>query len=90
MIAVLAVNSAVVELRNLKNTQKIVECIIKINSAENNADDLFDLSIEKLFDSDVDAKELIKKRELYQVLETVTDKCEDAGNVIESIVVKYA
>lgn len=89
-LAVLAVNSAVVELRNLKNTQKIVECIIKINSAENSADDLFDLSIEKLFDSDVDAKELIKKRELYMVLETVTDKCEDAGNVIESIVVKYA
>jgi predicted phosphate transport protein (TIGR00153 family) len=88
--AVLAVNSAVVELRNLKNTQKIVECIIKINNAENNADDLFDLSIEKLFESDVDAKELIKKRELYMVLETVTDKCEDAGNVIESIVVKYA
>jgi predicted phosphate transport protein (TIGR00153 family) len=89
-LAVLAVNQAVVELRNLKNTQKIVECIIKINSAENNADDLFDLSIEKLFDSNVDAKELIKKRELYQILETVTDKCEDAGNVIESIVVKYA
>lgn len=88
--AVLAVNAAVVELRNLKNTQKIVECIIKINSAENSADDLFDLSIEKLFDSNVDAKELIKKRELYQILETVTDKCEDAGNVIESIVVKYA
>ena len=88
--AVLAVNQAVVELRNLKNTQKIVDCVIKINSAENSADDLFDLSIEKLFDSDVDAKELIKKRELYMILETVTDKCEDAGNVIESIVVKYA
>ncbi len=88
--AVLAVNQAVIELRNLKNTQKIVECVIRINSIENSADDLFDLSIEKLFDSDVDAKELIKKREIYQVMETVTDKCEDAGNVIESIVVKYA
>ncbi len=88
--AVLAVNAAVMELRNLKNTQKIVECVIKINSIENMADELFDLSIERLFDSDVDAKELIKKREIYQTLETVTDKCEDAGNVIESIVVKYA
>ncbi len=88
--AVLAVNEAVVELRNLKNTQKIVECVIKINSIENSADDIFDLNIEKLFDSDVDAKELIKKREIYQVMEIVTDKCEDAGNVIESIVVKYA
>ena len=36
------------------------------------------------------AKELIKRREIYQVMETATDKCEDAGNVIESIVVKYA
>ena len=90
LLAVLAVNEAVVELRNLKNTQKIIECVIKINSIENSADDLFDLSIEKLFDSDVDAKELIKKREIYQVMEIVTDKCEDAGNVIESIVVKYA
>lgn len=88
--AVLAVNAAVKELRNLKNTQKIVECVIKINSIENQADDIFDLSIEKLFDSDIDAKDLIKKREIYQIMEIATDKCEDAGNVIESIVVKYA
>ena len=88
--AVAAVKQAVRELRNLKNTQKIVECVIRINSAENKADEIFDMSIEKLFASDVDAKELIKMRELYQVMEIVTDKCEDAGNVIESIVVKYA
>jgi len=88
--AVVAVKQAVRELRNLKNTQKIVECVIRINSAENKADEIFDMSIEKLFASDVDAKELIKMRELYQVMEIVTDKCEDAGNVIESIVVKYA
>jgi uncharacterized protein len=88
--AVAAVKSAVMELRNLKNTQKIIECVIKINSIENSADDIFDMSIERLFESDVDAKELIKRRELYMVMETATDKCEDAGNVIESIVVKYA
>ena len=88
--AVAAVKQAVRELRNLKNTKKIVECVIKINSAENKADEIFDMSIERLFASDVDAKELIKMRELYQVMEIVTDKCEDAGNVIESIVVKYA
>jgi len=88
--AVMALKQAVMELRNLKNTQKIIDCIIKINSAENSADVIFDSSIERLFDSDVDAKELIKRRELYMVLETATDKCEDAGNVIESIVVKFA
>ena len=88
--AVVAVKAAVMELRNLRNTQKIIESVIKINSIENNADDIFDMSIERLFDSDVDAKELIKRREIYQVMEIATDKCEDAGNVIESIVVKYA
>ncbi|MBM3452504.1 MAG: DUF47 family protein [Bacteroidetes bacterium] len=88
--AVLAVKSAVAEIRNLKNTHKIVEFIIKINNIENQSDEIFDSCIEKLFDSDVDAKELIKRRELYQELELITDKCEDAGNVIESIIVKYA
>ena len=88
--AVLAVNSAVIELRNLKNTQKIIDCVVRINSAENIGDDIFDLSIDRLFEYESDIKMLIKKRELYQSLEIVTDKCEDAGNVIESIVVKYA
>ena len=87
---VIALKQAVMELRNLKNTQKIIDCVIKINNAENEADLVFDNSIEQLFDSNVDAKELIKRRELYMVLEQVTDKCEDAGNVIESIVVKFA
>jgi uncharacterized protein Yka (UPF0111/DUF47 family) len=88
--SVLAVNSAVKELRNLKNTQKIVECVIQINNSESQGDDIFDVSIDRLFESENDIKMLIKKRELFQSLEIVTDKCEDAGNVIESIVVKYA
>jgi uncharacterized protein Yka (UPF0111/DUF47 family) len=66
------------------------EAIIKVNSLENQADDVFDMCIERLFDMETDVKELIKKREIYQVLEIVTDKFEDATNVIDSIVVKYA
>jgi predicted phosphate transport protein (TIGR00153 family) len=88
--SVLAVNSAVTELRDLKNTQKVMGCIIKINSIENQADDIFDLSIENLFENENDIKTLIKKREIYKLMEIVTDKCEDAGNVMESIIVKYA
>ncbi len=88
--SVLAVNSAVLGLRDLKNTQKIMGCIIKINSIENQADDIFDLSIENLFEHENDIKTLIKKREIYTVMEIATDKCEDAANVIESIIIKYA
>ncbi len=84
------VRIAVVELRNMKNMRNITEALVKINSIENQADDIFDLSIEKLFAHEPDAKEVIKMREIYQVMEIVTDKCEDASNVIESIIIKYA
>lgn len=84
------VRKAVGELRNMKNMRMITESLVKINSLENEADDIFDMSIERLFASEPDAKEVIKKREIYQVMETATDKCEDAANVIESIIVKYA
>jgi predicted phosphate transport protein (TIGR00153 family) len=84
------VDNAVRELRNLKNLRLITDSLVKINSIENQADDLFDLSIERLFDEVSDAKEVIKLREIFQVMEIATDKCEDAGNVIESIIIKYA
>lgn len=84
------VRKAVGELRNMKNMRVITESLVKINSLENEADDIFDMSIERLFATEPDAKEVIKKREIYQVMETATDKCEDAANVIESIIVKYA
>jgi uncharacterized protein Yka (UPF0111/DUF47 family) len=81
---------AVRELRNMQDMRKITDALVKVNSIENQADDIFDLSIERLFESEMDAKEVIKKREIYQVMEIVTDKCEDAANVIESIIIKYA
>lgn len=84
------VKIAVLELRNMKNMRKITEALVRVNSLENAADDVFDMSIERLFETEPDAKEVIKKREIYQIMELVTDKCEDAGNVIESIVIKYA
>ena len=84
------VHKAVSEIRNMKNLRKITDAMVLINSIENQADDVFDLSIERLFEFEPDAKEVIKKREIYQVMEIVTDKCEDAANVIESIIIKYA
>lgn len=84
------VQIAVKELRNMKNLRLVTEAFVKINSMENQADDVFDLSIERLFETEADAKEVIKKREIYTVMEIATDKCEDAANVIESIIIKYA
>ena len=68
----------------------MTEALVKVNSVENQADDVFDMCIEHLFETEVDAKEVIKKREIYQAMEIATDKCEDAANVIESIIIKYS
>lgn len=84
------VRIAVHELRDMKNMRQITDALVKVNSIENQADDIFDMSIDRLFETEPDAKEVIKKREIYQVMEIVTDKCEDAANVIESIIIKYA
>lgn len=82
--------SAVHQLRDMKNMKSITESLVRVNSFENQADDLFDMSIERLFETEPDAKEVIKKREIFQTMENATDKCEDAANVIESIIIKYA
>lgn len=85
-----AIKTAVIELKDMKNMRQITDALVRVNSIENQADDVFDYSIERLFATESDAKEVIKKREIYQVMEIATDKCEDAANVIESIIVKYA
>ncbi len=84
------VHKAVTELRNMKNMRKITDALVAINSVENQGDDIFDMSVERLFATESDAKEVIKKKEIYQAMEIVTDKCEDAANVIESIIIKYS
>src|ERR1043165_9773901 len=84
------IKNAVVELRNMSNMRQITDALVKVNSIENQADDIFDMSVDRLFENEPDAKEVIKKREIFQVMEIVTDKCEDAANVIESIIIKYA
>lgn len=84
------IHNAVFELRDRRNMRQLTEALVKVNSIENQADDVFDMSIDRLFNIEQDAKEVIKKREIYQVMEIVTDKCEDAANVIESIIIKYS
>ena len=84
------IKKAVYGLRDMKDLRKMTEALVKVNSIENQGDDVFDMSIEMLFQQENDFKEVIKKREIYQVLEIATDKCEDAANVIESIIIKYA
>jgi uncharacterized protein Yka (UPF0111/DUF47 family) len=81
---------AVKELRDLKNMRSIADSCIRINSIENQADDVFDRAVADLFLYEKDAIKLIKYKEILAALETATDMCEDAANVMETILVKNA
>jgi len=87
---IIALHSGVKELRDMKKIRAITEACVLINSLENEADDVFDNAMIQLFAYCTNPIEVIKKKDLYQELEIVTDKCEDAANVIESIIIKYA
>ncbi|MCJ8210477.1 DUF47 family protein [Mucilaginibacter sp. RS28] len=81
---------AVKELRDLKNIRNIADSCIRINSVENQADYVFDRAVADLFLYEKDALKVIKHKEILAALETATDMCEDAANVMESILVKNA
>lgn len=73
-----------------KNRDNVLENCVEINRLENEADSVARAAIAVLFEKEKDPISLIKLKELYEVLETATDKAEDAANVIEGIVLKSA
>jgi predicted phosphate transport protein (TIGR00153 family) len=81
---------AIKELKDLKNVRAIADSCIRINSLENQADYVFGRAVADLFLYETDAIRLIKYKEILSSLETATDMCEDAANVMESILVKNA
>lgn len=62
---------------------------VEINRLENEADRAYQDAIQWLFDSETDPIKIIKFKELLDMLEQVTDACEDVANVIEGVVVKH-
>ena len=88
--ASIELEKAVKELKELKNIRIIADSCIRINTVENRADYVFDRAVADLFLYETDAIRLIKYKEILGSLETATDMCEDAANVMESILVKNA
>ena len=81
---------AILELRKLRNTKIITDICVKINKGESQADHLCNTAIARLFKTETNAIELIKQKEILQSLEMATDMCDDAANVLESILIKNA
>lgn len=82
------VNAAVSGLKGMKDIVRVKEAVVRINSLENQADDIFDSAIASLFINETDAIKIMKVKEILSNMETATDKCEDVANVIETILVK--
>ncbi len=79
---------AVSGLRNLKNPQIVLEKCVEINRLENEADALLRGTLAKLFREEKDPVAIIKWKEIYEMLETATDRCEDVANIIEGVVLE--
>ncbi|MBL8337011.1 MAG: DUF47 domain-containing protein [Rhodoferax sp.] len=60
----------------------------EIDQLESDADRIMRAAMSKLFREEPDVREVIKLKAIYELLETITDKCEDVANVIEGIVLE--
>lgn len=79
---------AVSLLSNMKNGPDILATCREIDLLENEADDVLRTALSKLFREEPDVRELIKLKEIYELLEKVTDHCDDVGNLLEAIVLE--
>ncbi|MBI4355606.1 MAG: DUF47 domain-containing protein [Candidatus Omnitrophica bacterium] len=83
------INKVIPRLREM-NHATIMEHCIEINRLENEGDRLLREAVVQLFDGGGNPLDVMKWRELYDLLETATDKCEDVAVAIEGIVLKNA
>ncbi len=77
-------------LRYRANLKQIPERCVEINRLENMADRIFRSAMADLFDDTTDIAEIIKWREIYEHMESATDRCEDVANVLEGVAIKDA
>jgi hypothetical protein len=82
------ISEAVAGMRNLKHPELILEKCVEINRLENEADVQLRAAIAKLFKEEKDPIQVIKWKEIFELLETATDRCEDVANIIEGVVLE--
>jgi uncharacterized protein Yka (UPF0111/DUF47 family) len=82
------VKVAVGMLSNMDNSKAIMIVCQDIDRLESEADHVMRSAMAKLFRDEPDVKQVMKMRAVYEMLETVTDRCEDVANVIQGIVLE--
>lgn len=84
------IKSVIHGLRNMKNSQTILNSCVEIHTLENAGDVVLRTIITDLFIKETDAVELIKWKEIFERLEEAIDCCENVSNIVEGIVLKHA
>ena len=84
------VQQAVNMLSDMSQARAILTACEEIDRLESEADRVLRSAMSKLFREEDDVKTLIKVKAVYELLEAVTDKCEDVANIIEGIVLENA
>ena len=84
------VKLAVALLHNMDHSGQILAICEEIDRLESDADHVMRAAMSKLFRDEPDVRTLIKLKAIYEILETVTDRCEDVANIIEGIIVENA
>lgn len=82
------VRSAVALLSSMDNGPQILKLCHEIDQLESEADREMRRAMSKLFREEPDVRELIKYKAIYELLEVVTDRCEDVANIIEGIILE--
>ncbi|MFC2071575.1 DUF47 domain-containing protein [Chloroflexota bacterium] len=84
------VERAMSQLRHRAQFKQVLEHCVEINRLENVADDVYRSAMGELFNNTTDISEIIKWREIYEHMESATDRCEDVANVLEGVALKHA
>ncbi|MBV9362229.1 MAG: DUF47 domain-containing protein [Betaproteobacteria bacterium] len=82
------VKATVALLTNVKSSAAILKLCEEIDRLESDADRVMRSAMSKLFREENDLKQVMKLRVIYDLLESITDRCEDVANIIEGIVLE--
>jgi len=75
-------------LREMSRAESILQHCVEINRQENVADKILRTALARLFREETDPVVVIKWKEIYETLESATDRCEDVANIIEGVVLE--
>ena len=84
------VERAVMILSKKLDQREMLKHCVEINRLENVADRIYRAALAELFANSTDVVYIMKWREIYEHMETSTDRCEDVANVLEGVAIKYS